>query len=170
MRRHDSTRHDESGVSLVEVLATVAIMGIVMGALGAALFTGMRTTRDTTTSLGQSNSELLVSTWLTKDVQRADTVRTNVTSTCGNAPAVLETTTRTDPVATTSNVTVAYRLTGGSLARQECGATPSTITIARKVTAFTATGSDPVQVGVTSAAGDGVKPYSWTLEVRRRQS
>jgi prepilin-type N-terminal cleavage/methylation domain-containing protein len=164
------SRRNDDGVSLVELLVAISIMGVVMAALGAALFTGMRTTRDTTTSLGQSNAELLVSTWVTKDVQAADAVKTGVTSACGNQPAVIETTTRTDPVATASNVTVAYRLVGANLVRQQCGPAPSTTTIARNLTAFAATGTDPVRLDVTSAASEEVDAYSWTLEVRRRQS
>src|SRR5262245_14034467 len=120
---NERTLHKEAGVSLVEILVAVAIMGVIMGALSAAFLTGTRTTRDTTTSLGQSNTEQIVSTWVTKDVQGADTVRTGVTSSCGNAPVALETTSRTDPVATTSNVIVAYRRSGDQLVRQECGST-----------------------------------------------
>jgi prepilin-type N-terminal cleavage/methylation domain-containing protein len=161
--------HDESGVTLIELLVAVSILGIVMTALSGALFVGLRTTRDTQTSLGQSNAEQLVSTYLTKDIQAAATVRTSGTSTCGSQPIVLETTTRTDPLAA-SNVTVAYALSGTDLVRQVCGPSASVHTIAHNVTSLTASGANPVSITVATAPGTEVGAYSWTLEVRRRQA
>ena len=89
--------HDEAGVTLIELLVSVSLLGLLMAALSGALIVGLRTTSDTQTSLGQSNAEQLVSTYLTKDIQAAVTVRTSGTSTCGNQAIVLETTTRHGP-------------------------------------------------------------------------
>ena len=128
-----------------------------MAALSGALIVGLRTTDDTQTSLGQSNAEQLVSTYLTKDVQAAATVRTAGTSTCGNQTIVLETTTRTDPLAA-SNVTVAYALSGTDLVRQVCGPAPSVHTIAHNVTSLSASGANPVSITVATAASPKVGP------------
>jgi prepilin-type N-terminal cleavage/methylation domain-containing protein len=160
---------DEDGVTLIELLVAMSIIGVLTVAVTGALFVGIRTTRDTRTSLDQSNAEQIISTYVTKDVQGADAVRAGVTSACGGQPAALETTTRTDPLASSSDVVVAYRVTGTTLLRQVCGPTPSMTRIARDVTSFIASGSDPLSVSVTTTPSSTVGSYSWSLEVRRRQ-
>jgi prepilin-type N-terminal cleavage/methylation domain-containing protein len=159
---------NEDGVSLIELLVAVSILGVLMTVLASALFVGFGTTRDTHTRLDQSNAEQIVTMYVTKDVQGADTVQSGVVSTCGG-PAALETTTRTDPAGAV-NVTVAYRLDGTSLVRQLCGPTPSTNTIATNVTSFSASGADPLSVNVATAAATNVPAYSWSFEVHRRQT
>jgi prepilin-type N-terminal cleavage/methylation domain-containing protein len=160
---------DERGMTLIEVLVAVSLMGFIMTALSGALFVGLRTTRDSHTSLDQSNAEQVLSTYVTKDIQGSTAVRTSGTSPCGNQPVVLETTTRTDPLGA-GNVTVAYRLSGTDLVRQVCGPSPSTRTIAHNITSFTASGTNPVSISVGTAASAEVAAYSWILEVRRRQT
>jgi prepilin-type N-terminal cleavage/methylation domain-containing protein len=160
---------DERGLTLIEVLVAVSLMGFIMTALSGALFVGLRTTRDTHTRLDQSNAEQVLSTYLTKDIQAATAVRTSGTSTCGGQPIVLETTTRTEPLVA-SNVTVAYRLSGTRLVREVCGPTPSTSTIARNITSLVASGTNPVSITVATSASTEVGAYSWNLEVRRRQA
>jgi prepilin-type N-terminal cleavage/methylation domain-containing protein len=160
----------EDGVTLVELLVAVSILGVLTVALASALFFGFRSTRDMHTSLDQSNAEQIVSSYVAKDVQAADSVRVGVTSACGGQLAALETTTRTDPIATASDVTVAYRLTGSSLVRQVCGPSPATQTIARNITAFTASGSDPMSIDASTAPSSEVGAYSFSFEVRRRQT
>jgi prepilin-type N-terminal cleavage/methylation domain-containing protein len=162
---------DERGLTLIEVLVTVSLMGFVMAALSGALFVGLRTTEDTRTSLDQSNAEQLITTYVTKDLQAATNVRTSGTSPCGGQAIVLETTTRTDPLAVSaSNVTVAYSLSGTNLVRQVCGPTPSVLSLADNITSFTVSGTNPVHVTVGTAASGKVAAYSWTVEVRRRQA
>jgi prepilin-type N-terminal cleavage/methylation domain-containing protein len=168
MSGRDST--SEAGVTLIELLAAVSILGLLVVALTSALFLGFRSTQDMHTSLDQSNAEQIVSTYVAKDVQAADTVLTAVPSTCGTQPAALQTTTRTDPTAASSNVTVAYRLVGTSLVRQVCGPAPATETIARNITSFTASGADPMTIAVATSPSAEVGAYSWSFEVRRRQN
>jgi prepilin-type N-terminal cleavage/methylation domain-containing protein len=162
-------RHDEAGFTLIELLVSVSLLGLLMSALSGAVLVGLRTTNDTQTSLGQSNAEQLVSTYLTKDIQAAVTVRTSGTSACGNQTIVLETTTRTDPLAA-SDVTVAYALAGTDLVRQVCGPAPSIHAIAHNITSLSASGANPVSITVATASSPKVGAYSWTLEVQRRQA
>src|SRR5947209_2798851 len=114
-------RAEEAGATLIELLVAIALSGMLMAALAGAMFTGLRTTRDTTTSLDQSNAEQVISTYVTRDIQSADAVSTAPSGACGNEPVVLETTTKSDALAPTDNVTVAYRLTVPVLTRQVCG-------------------------------------------------
>jgi type II secretory pathway pseudopilin PulG len=162
---------DEGGLTLIEVLVTVSLMGFVMAALSSALFVGLRTTHDTQTSLDQSNAEQLITTYVAKDIQAASAIRTSGISACGNQPIVLETMTRSDPLAASpSNITVAYALSGTNLVRRVCGPTPSVHTIADNITTFGASGTNPVSLTVGTAASGQVGAYSWTFEVRRRQA
>ena len=163
-------RLDESGMTLVELVMALSIAGIVILALGAALFTGIRTTRDTNTSLSQSGTEQRIATYVTSDIQAADAVATSGTSTCGNQPALLETKTRSDALLTSSNVTVAYRLSAHVLTRQVCGPAPSTLTLGDNITSFAAIGTDTVTVTVGTATSPQVGGYAWTVNVRRRQA
>jgi prepilin-type N-terminal cleavage/methylation domain-containing protein len=160
----------EAGFSLVEVLVAVAILGIIMTALSGAVIVGLRSTRDSHTSLDQSNAEQLVTTYVTKDIQAADSIKTNGTSSCSGRPIALETTTRSDPGASASDVTVTYSLVGTDLVRQVCGPTPSTGVAGHDITSLTAGNANPVRVTVATAASAEVGAYSWTFEVRRRQA
>ena len=49
-------------------------MGLLMTALMSAVIVGFRSTRDTHTSLDQSNAEQIITTYVTKDIQAADSV------------------------------------------------------------------------------------------------
>ena len=68
------TRRSEAGVTLIELLVAVSLMGLLMTALTGAVIVGFRSTRDTHTSLDQSNAEQIITTYVTKDIQAADTV------------------------------------------------------------------------------------------------
>ena len=50
-------------------------MGLLMTALTSAVIVGFRSTRDTHTSLDQSNAEQIITTYVTKDIQAADSDR-----------------------------------------------------------------------------------------------
>jgi prepilin-type N-terminal cleavage/methylation domain-containing protein len=159
---------DESGVTLVELIVTVAIMGIIMTALAAALIVSFHTTNDTNTSLDQSNAEQFLSLYLTRDVQGADSVATGVTSTCGSEPVALEAKSHSNPLASGSDVTVTYRRSGNNLIRRTCGPVSSTQILAPNITSFTATGANTITINIGTAASANVPAYAWSLEVRRR--
>jgi type II secretory pathway pseudopilin PulG len=155
-------------VSLIELLAAVAILGIVMTALASALFVGFRSTRDTHTSLDQSNAEQIITTYVTKDIQAADAIVVPPATWCDGTASRLELTARSGALVTSPVVRVSYALrANGDLLRCKDGI-PSTI--ARDVTDFTASGSDTVLTTVKTAAGVEVPAYQFSFEVRRRQA
>ena len=164
-------RRDEAGLTLPELVVSVAIAGIISVAMGSAMFVGMRTTRDTRTSLSQSNTEQIVTTYVAKDIQASDTAPTATTNpSCGGAVA-LQTTARTDALAA-ANVTVTYRLAGTDLVRQVCGPTATTQTIAHNVTSFAVTNpsANTYRVAVSTSPSSEVGVYSFSFDVRRRQA
>jgi prepilin-type N-terminal cleavage/methylation domain-containing protein len=164
-------RRDEAGLTLPELVVSVAIAGIISVAMGSAMFVGLRTTRDTRTSLSQSNTEQIVTTYVAKDIQASDTAPTATTNpSCGGAVA-LQTTTRTDALAA-ANVTVTYRLAGTDPIRQVCGPNASSRAIAHNVTAFGVTdlGSNAYRVAVSTSPSSEVATYSFSFDVRRRQA
>ena len=78
---------DEHGVTMVEVLATMAITGIIGVVLSAAIVTGLRTTEQTRSKLTETQERQLTSTHFVADVQSASEVAT--TSTCGDGAVVV---------------------------------------------------------------------------------
>ena len=92
-----------------------------MTALMTAVVAGFRSTRDTHTSLDQSNAEQIITTYVTKDIQAADSVVVApVMGTCraGESKAKLELTMRSGALVTSPVVNVRYVLrTNGELPR-----------------------------------------------------
>lgn len=123
-------RRDESGFTLIELVITTTVLGIVMSVVGAAFYVFFRTTGETTERLAESPALQIASTYLTRDVQSAQVF----TSTCGSWPAgssALASFGWRDPGATTAiaddrAVVVSYVLAAGSnpwqkqLDRYEC--------------------------------------------------
>ena len=144
-------------------------MGLLMTALMSAVVVGFRSTRDTHTSLDQSNAEQIITTYVTKDIQAADSVvvppvddvrRRNAEAGAGHTVGCARV---TSPV-----VKVRYALrANGELVR--CKDAISS-TIARDVSDFTASGTDTVVTTVTTTAGTEVPAYQFSFEVRRRQA
>ncbi len=76
----------DGGVTLVELLVVIALMGIVVPALTGAVFLGLRTTDATVASLSDSRNRQILPSLFTRDVQSAGTVDTDASvSTCLDA-------------------------------------------------------------------------------------
>ena len=164
-----TARRDASGFTLVELLITIVLAGIIMGPLASALMVGFRTTGDTRTSLEQSNAEQLISTYLAKDIQAAEQVVPQAAGVCGG---IVEFRTRSTAMVTEVDTVYAYTLNGTDLSRRECDAdgaprgTPQVL--AQNISQFTASGSSTVHVSVTTTASSSVAAYSWSIDVARR--
>jgi prepilin-type N-terminal cleavage/methylation domain-containing protein len=184
----------ETGVTLVELLVSVAILGIIMTALSSALFVGLSASADDHRGIDQSNIEQAFAHYFEADVRAACDPGGSVTcprnpnpavsssTACGSsAPSQFAMDSLSDANGSEADSTVVYALQGGVLQRIECpigsNSPTSTVNIGSGVTSLTASypgtgqcaGSFEVVVEVAgSDAGRGTEPYSFLLCARRR--
>lgn len=127
------TRSD-SGLTLVELLVCVAIVGLVVPALTAALVIGWRTTDETVSRLSDSRNRQITPSLFTRDVQSANSVDADGSvSTClqgGDTLLVRFTWTETPATGATVTRVAAWAWTGGTtkLVERRFCATGSSIT------------------------------------------
>ena len=169
----------ESGVSLIELIIAIAITGVIMAPIGAAIYFGFRTTGDTQQVVSESTSANVMASYFTADVQGAIAAAksTSDTISCGAAAgaADLVLTTVATPTTTISyyrgtgaNASVLYRrtcangaLTGVARVATSLSGTPTfscdtsaDCSTFRSITASmlqqNATGQDPYQTVVTA--------------------
>ncbi len=186
--------HPEAGLTLVELLVSVVILGFLGTVLAMALFVGIRTTTQNQTSLDQSNSEQLLANYLVKDVAAAcnPTIVDGPTCTrnpnpsitagtaCGTA-VVFAMDILKNPTGTSADTTVGYTLQSNQLRRVSCpvgaSSASSSVTIARTITSITpsvpSTGpcANQFRVDVTAAGsttGVTFGPYPYVLCTHRR--
>lgn len=174
----------EGGFTLVELLVAVAILGVVMGALGSAIFIGFRTTNDTSNRLISSTDAQLLSVYLPPDVLSASAATaspsgTGITCSGASNPKLQ----LTD--GTSFNVVYGVRAgTGGvfQLERYVCtsGSVSKTTVVARNLagtssvtpTRTPATGTltgASLEVTAKATATD-TAPYTYTVTGRKRAS
>jgi len=85
-----TSRFREAGFTLVELLISISILGIIMAALGAAIFLGLKNTDITNYRMLESHDEQVLSVYFQEDAASATGVRRDVT-TCAEASAAGET-------------------------------------------------------------------------------
>jgi type II secretory pathway pseudopilin PulG len=184
----------EAGLTLIELLVSVVILGFIGSVLATALFIGIRTTTQNQTSLDQSNSEQLLANYLVRDVAAAcsPTIVGGPTCTrnpnpsitagtaCGTA-VVFAMDILTNATGTSADTTVGYALQSNQLRRVSCplgsSSASSSVTIARTITSITpsapTTGAcaNQFKVDVTAAGtttGATYAPYPYVLCAHRR--
>src|SRR5205823_5391884 len=78
-RRHDG------GFTLVELLISVTILGILIAAIANAMFVALHATVSANDRLTESNDALVAATYFDDDVQGAQSVSVGTTANCGSA-------------------------------------------------------------------------------------
>lgn len=111
-RRAAAPRAD-AGFTVVELVVSTALLGVVMVGLTAVMFTALVTDRETAARLDESRDVQFVTAFLADDVQGATTVVAGGAAGCGSGTAALELRGRSFDAATlTAQVTVvSYVLT-----------------------------------------------------------
>jgi len=181
------------GFTLIEVLITVTITGMIMSVIAMSCFVGIRTTTDQQRSLHQSNAEQLTANWFVADVQaacnpgltvptcaRSPNPSTASGSACGST-ALFTIDSLSSATASGADTTVAYVFQNSLLNRLSCPygstSTASTVPLAANVTSaavsYPASGSCAGQFQLTltiagSTLGNGTSDYSFTLCAQRR--
>ncbi|MCU1346262.1 MAG: hypothetical protein JWL70_2528 [Acidimicrobiia bacterium] len=90
-RRRSQRGRGDRGVTLVELLITISLSGVILGAVSAALLFAMRVQAPTAGRLNDSHSEQLMAGWLPADLASMDAVGggdTVATTAAGCATAV----------------------------------------------------------------------------------
>ncbi|MDP9299894.1 MAG: prepilin-type N-terminal cleavage/methylation domain-containing protein [Actinomycetota bacterium] len=108
MRWPERFRADEGGFTLVELIISMAIVGLLISAIGSALIVSLRTTGVTNKRMAESHDVQITSAYLANDVQGASNVSApNVATNCSGAFTTL--------------VTFTYPTTGNPTALYKCG-------------------------------------------------
>jgi len=75
---------DQAGFTLIELLVVVVILPIVIGGISVALLSVLGLQKQTNNRIGDSNDELVSSSFFNKDVQSAQQIETVTTPACGS--------------------------------------------------------------------------------------
>ncbi len=134
-------RRDDHGLSMVELLVAVAIVGAIVPALAGALLIGWRTTESTVDHLADTGNRQRLQAFFVRDMQSAKTVDTDASSsTCTSAGDTLVVRMRwSDTVGgATVNRVAAYVRAGSAadaqLVRRSCDDSSGTMTSTGSVT------------------------------------
>jgi prepilin-type N-terminal cleavage/methylation domain-containing protein len=173
---HAEPARRDRGVTLVELIVAVMLLGLVGTVVGGALYMGIKTTNNNSTRLDQSMTAMAVNRYLTGDIYSAEgpVLVSSSDATCGTA--ALKFLSRSDATKATRDVVVAWSLSGTSLTRKVCkgGTQVSSNVVASNISAFTpgtcATSCTAAKISVTftAAAKGDVAAETWTLNITRR--
>lgn len=121
--RRGTTSRSDAGLTLVELLAAVAITGVIVPALTGALIIGWRTTDDTIARLSDNRNRSITPSLWTRDAQSATSVDRNAAvTTClspGDTLVARFAWTETPLTGPAVNRTAAWVWTGSTTARVE---------------------------------------------------
>jgi len=149
---------NERGVSLVELILVLAIMGLIIGVLATAIYQIVDIT-------SRGNSEMVVqhdlrnaAVWLNRDVLSASEAEVIGSRMVLTIPTF---------ITTTINITYTYSEADGTLTRDSGD---STMMVARRVNsfAFSATGmvTSAITITITSRVGDVAQSVTLHLDMR----
>lgn len=81
---------DDDGFTLVELLVSIAVLGVVMIGLVAVMFGAMKSNVETKTRLDETRDQQLAASFFGPDAQAATSILTAVTAGCGTGTAAIE--------------------------------------------------------------------------------
>jgi hypothetical protein len=159
------------------MLVAVGLLGMVMLSIGAALYLGIRTTRNNYTRLDQSNAEMSITRHLSGDIYAAERIDDGSDTACVKGTTKISS--RSPATNATRNVIVVWNLDAASndLTRTLCvdGVKSDSFTVATNITAFSVTPSSPFisatasfTAGGSGSGANAVDSRSWSLTIQRR--
>jgi prepilin-type N-terminal cleavage/methylation domain-containing protein len=188
----DSDHKSQAGFTLIEVLLTTTITGMIIAAIASACYVGIHTTSDDRRSLDQSNAEQIAAHYFVADVQeacdpalssptcpRSPNPSTASSSACGSN-ALFAMDSLSSATGSAADTTVAYVLQSSTLTRLSCAYGSTTVatstTLATNVTAaavsYPVTGGCSGQFQLTltllGSTLNGTPDYNVTLCAQRR--
>lgn len=177
MSRQAAPDTRDHGFTLVEMIMAVAIMGIITATLGGAVYLAIRATSNNYTRLGQSNTEMVITRYLTGDIQGATsaspTSGSNTTVGC-TGTTLLTTTAYATATETSPSLTVRW-VTDGTNGLLRCiysgGSLQSSMSVASGITQFTSSCTSPcatVRVTFTAAGAGSVPARQFQVDISRR--
>jgi prepilin-type N-terminal cleavage/methylation domain-containing protein len=179
----DRARAEEAGFTLVELLITIVISGIIMGPIAASLLVGLRTSDETSNRLAGSSDAQLLSIWLPPDVQSAGGVAGDVSTSsntdCSGVTNTLRLQWRETSGSTTSTYVAAYAVrpngTEWRLVRYQClnGGTATEHVVARNLANASAASASVNGTKVSMTVTEASTPanptgYTFTVSGYRR--
>jgi len=177
VNRQECLSERDRGFTLVEMIMAVAIMGIITATLGGAVYMAIRATSNNYTRLGQSNTEMVITRYLTGDIQGATsaspTSAANNTVGC-TGTTKLTTTAYAAATETTPSLTVRWVVDGANgLLRcvYSGGSLQSSMAVASGITQFASSCTSPcatVRVTFTAAGAGNVPARQFQVDVARR--
>lgn len=84
-----SDRRRDDGFTLIELVVSIAILGIVVVAMSAAFTVAFASNRETEERLDGSQPLQFASTWFASDVASANDVKVNTAASCGTGTALV---------------------------------------------------------------------------------
>ncbi|HST82103.1 MAG TPA: prepilin-type N-terminal cleavage/methylation domain-containing protein [Kineosporiaceae bacterium] len=107
----------ENGFTLVELVISITILGILMPALAAAMFAALSTNRSTDVRLSESRDTRELAAYLPDDAAGATSFATGQTARCGTGTALVEFRgLRFDSTQASQTTVISYRLTAETAA------------------------------------------------------
>jgi prepilin-type N-terminal cleavage/methylation domain-containing protein len=183
----------QDGLTLIELLVSITITGMIMVAISSACYVGIRTTTGSQRGLDQSNGAQQIAYWFAGDVQsacdptlnpptcpRSPNPSTASVSACG-ASAQFAMDSVSSATAAAADTTVAYVLQGSTLTRLSCAYNSTSVTssmalaknIASAAVSYPTSGacSGQFQLAVTlsgTTLGNGTPNYNLTFCAKPR--
>jgi prepilin-type N-terminal cleavage/methylation domain-containing protein len=132
MIAQSNPRRGEEGMTLIELIISISLLGILVGPILSFIVVGFLSSDGSTNKVADSVSAQLVSTYLVTDIQSADVVRP-LEGACGAAGTALLHLSWNIPGSTAINDVVYFSAVGPSgrteLRRETCGAGGSSSTL-----------------------------------------
>ena len=120
-----SLRHDERGITLVELIVAMALLAIAALVVGVAMVTSLRTTDQLTASSATLDALRLQVTAISRELRSATCITSPAENTSGTVLTFSTASNGMDPNDAASKVT--YEVVGGELLRTQGTGTPSVV-------------------------------------------